>query len=107
MTRRDLVKGATATLAVGATLSSSPVGFAEKTDPGSTAPYDILRSPDNVTVFSGLDKPLELRRSSAEWRAGDTVIDLREHGAQVDLSLSAPSLRPTHVRLRWRGHLAT
>jgi alpha-galactosidase len=106
MTRRDLMRGVTASLALSASLSSSSMSRAERIEPSAAGTYDITSPPTNVTIFAGLNTPIQLQPFPDEWRAGDTVLVMDQHDAQTDLTLSAPSLRPTHVRLRWRGRLA-
>jgi alpha-galactosidase len=68
-------------------------------------PFPIEDPPDSVVVFRGLASRMDLQREGTEWRAGDTVVALRGAGTAQEITLSAPSIEPTHVRLRWNGSL--
>ncbi|MBW8745977.1 MAG: hypothetical protein JF584_00235, partial [Acidobacteria bacterium] len=95
MSRRDLILGATAS----ASLAAAPLR-AQSTKP--LLPFaDLRETPAQVTVFAGLENSRPLTRSGGEWRAGDLVVTFNKAQAGTVISLAAPSLAVTHLRLRW------
>jgi alpha-galactosidase len=68
-------------------------------------PFEIEREPDDAAVFCGIESRTDLTRRGEEWRAGDIVLQLSKDKAATSIVLSAPSIEPTHVRLRWKGSL--
>jgi alpha-galactosidase len=62
---------------------------------------DILRAPDFVTAFCGLDQPIQLSRSRMQWTGtGLLVATIPQHDG-LPISVSATTARPTHIHLRW------
>ncbi len=99
-TRRDLLRSA----AVSAAMAAVPVQ-AQRVSTNVGMPFDIDETPISVTIFCGLTSRIDLARHGDEWRAGDSVVLLKDEGSSRSIILSAPSIHPTHVRLRWRGTL--
>lgn len=70
-----------------------------KTAPSSF--LNILCVPDLVTAFCGLDQPMQLSRSGAQWSGtGLRVSTIAQHDS-LPVTVAATSARPTHVQLRW------
>lgn len=96
MSRRDLIMGA----ASAASLAAMPLQ-AQNVKP--SLPFaDLREAPAQVTGFAGLDNARTLTRSGSEWRSGDLVISLNSTRSGVVVSLAAPTLAVTHLRLRWQ-----
>jgi alpha-galactosidase len=95
LNRRDLILGATSA----ATISALPLR-AQSLKP--SLPFADLREPPaQITAFAGLDNARALIRSGSEWRSGDLVVMLDSTQTRVSVSLTAPALALTHLRLRW------
>jgi len=62
---------------------------------------DILRVPDSVTAFSGLNQSINLRRSTDRWENRDIRVTTTVHNASVDVRIAASDTELTHIRLRW------
>lgn len=66
---------------------------------------DILRNPDSVTVFCGLDQRAQLSSSGTRWSSqGLLVITAPEHD-HLSITVSATDVYPTHIQLRWRADI--
>ncbi|QEE30487.1 hypothetical protein FTW19_22370 [Terriglobus albidus] len=95
LSRRDLILGATAS----ASLAATPLR-AQSVKP--SLPFaDLRETPAQITAFAGLDNARPLTRSGSEWRAGDLVVTLDNSRTGTVVSLAAPSVAVTHLRLRW------
>lgn len=95
MNRRDLILGATSA----ASLATMPLR-AQSSKP--SLPFaDLNEAPAEISVFAGLDNTRPLTRSGSEWRSGDVVASLRNTQSGIAVSLTAPALAVTHLRLRW------
>jgi len=70
------------------------------TSPSSTY-INLLRQPGSVTAFAGLDHPIPLHRSGAEFAGGDVALAFTEQSATLSLRLSAQRTALTHIHLRW------
>jgi alpha-galactosidase len=102
-TRRELVAGLSrsgvATLAAGL---SVPTEIARPGDEAGTF-VQILRVPDLVTGFCGLDQPIPLSRSGAHWAGAGLQVTTDPSGEDLKITIAATTSRPTHVHLRWRA----
>ena len=96
LNRRDLILGATSS----ASLAALPLR-AQSVKP--SLPFvDLREAPAQITVFAGLDHARALTRSDGEWRSGDVAVMLDSTRPGVSVSLAAPALAVTHLRLRWQ-----
>lgn len=64
---------------------------------------DILRAPDFVTAFSGLDQPQQLGRSGTQWIGTGLLVNITPQHDRLPITIAATTARPTHVHLRWRA----
>ena len=64
---------------------------------------DILRTPDLVAAFAGLDRPIALQRSAGMWSGGGVQVRVDPHAGEMPIHLAAPDSQPTHVHLRWNA----
>ena len=96
LNRRNLILGG----ACAASVKALPlVAQARK----QTLPFvDLREAPASVTAYAGLESSRDLNHSGREWSSGDIVVALDDAQAGVIVSLAAPSLAITHLRLRWR-----
>jgi len=103
VSRRSFLGGVIAASAAGATAnpirsqSAQPHSSAE---PGAPL-LDILRVPDRVTAFAGLDHSATLTRAARAWQGNGIEIDFDPDGRQMPIAISSPSLALSHVHLRW------
>ncbi|UWZ83551.1 alpha-amylase family protein [Occallatibacter riparius] len=99
MNRRDLILGATSA----ASLAAMPLQAQSGSKP--SLPFaDLNEAPAQITIYAGLDNARPLTRSGGEWRSGDFAVTLANTQTGIAVSLSAPALAVTHLRLRW--HIA-
>jgi alpha-galactosidase len=102
MTRRDLLA---AVACSGLAVPSSPAFGRQRSagrPPGQAAAFvDILRPPDVVDAFNGLNEPVHLDRSGERWEGKGIAVRTEVQAAGLHVRISAPQSRPTHVHLRW------
>jgi alpha-galactosidase len=67
----------------------------------ATTFFDILRVPDFVTAFCGLDQPAQLRRTGDEWNGPGLLVTTAPEHSLLSIKVAATTARPTHVHLRW------
>ena len=106
VTRRSFLGRTLGAAAVGAVAGvSSQVEAKAVTAPEHAAPafLDVLRAPDSVTAFAGLDHPMVLSRAHTTWQASGIEVDFQPDGKQTPIRISAPGVSPTHVHVRWRA----
>jgi alpha-galactosidase len=108
ITRRELIAGLACSglgLPTGAAAARQSVGRRSPGERGRTF-LQIIRQPDSVTVFQGLDRPVQLSRLAAQWE--DRGVRLRNEVGRDGLRIyvSAPGIHPTHLRLRWNMAVA-
>ena len=99
LTRRKLLTSA-AGAGVAASLGTANVPLAALSE-SRNGFVDIERTPDSVTVFSGLDHPSRLERSANIWRHGGVRVRCEPEADGMPIYLSAPGTELTHVHLRW------
>jgi alpha-galactosidase len=96
LNRRDLIFGATSAVS----LTVMPLR-GESVKP--RLPFaDFREPPAQITAFAGLDNARVLTRSANEWRSGDLVVTLESIRSGIAVSVGAPALELTHLRLRWQ-----
>lgn len=102
MKRRKFLGSAGAALM----LAAAPA-WAEQTGGSMTRsmPFDLSQPPESVAVFAGPTSRLDLKRRGDEWSAGDTLVSLRKENMATSITVSAPSVQLTHIKLRWKGKL--
>jgi len=71
---------------------------------------DLMREPDGVRAFAGLEQPMRLERSASGWqgarRVTVTASVAHENGGTLKIQLASPELEVTHVHLRWNTAVA-
>ena len=73
-----------------------------QSSPGhASAQLDILRVPDRVIAFAGLDHTLPLSRSGNHWQTNGLEVEFEPDGKQTAIAITSPSRSLTHVHLRW------
>jgi alpha-galactosidase len=75
--------------------------------PHDSTYLDLMRSPDAVTVFSGLDQSFALDRSGPRFTGKDVVVTANVQESQCAITVAASSTRLTHLRLRWRSKVSS
>jgi len=89
-------------------------GMLAATGPGSAAPaevndrmrrdssfVEILRRPDSVSAFSGLDNPLPLHLDGSSFAARDVAVHVDVRTSELHIRLTATKTAPTHLHVRW------
>jgi alpha-galactosidase len=67
--------------------------------------FELVRLPDRVTAFAGLEHRVELARSGSRWTASGVEVETTVEAARMPVRLSAPGAALTHVHLRWNLHV--
>jgi alpha-galactosidase len=62
---------------------------------------ELLRTPDSVTAFSGIDNRLPLERNGGNFAARGVDVSLHAQATELRVSVTAPTTPLTHLRLRW------
>jgi len=101
-TRRNLLAGLACSglsLSSGAALGKSIASQSSRYR--DTAFLEIIREPDFVTAFLGLNQPLQLSRTAACWEASGIRVRTEAGRHDLPIYVAAPGRRPTHIHLRW------
>lgn len=105
LTRRSVLAGMASSGLVGLpvpTLHAAPASISKP----DAAFLDILRPPDSATVFLGLKDAVNLRRAGERWEARGIRATTFVRADSLAITLAAPGVEPTHVRLRWNLRVA-
>jgi alpha-galactosidase len=102
--RRSFLASVAAVTAVSAGANAQSAKLKSSSD-RSTPLLDILRVPDRVTAFTGLNGPLLLSRSGERWQAKSVAVEFELNSKQMAIAISSPSLALTHVHLRWSANV--
>ncbi len=62
---------------------------------------DILRAPDFVIAFCGLDQPKRLSRSGTQWTGTGLLVTIIPQPDRLPIAVATTTARPTHIQLRW------
>jgi alpha-galactosidase len=101
ITRRNLIAGLAASgLGAAATAAFPEKGLAAERP---VTFLEILRQPDSVTAFLGLDRAISLVRSGGQWEGGGVRVVTESEPKSLAIRLSAPAVQPTHLHLRWNA----
>ncbi len=66
-----------------------------------SALLEILRVPDRVTAFAGMNQPVALTQSSKSWQGNGIEVEFEPNDKQMPVAIASSSLALTHVHLRW------
>ena len=105
--RRDLILGLACS-----SLSTSSSGKLKKNSDsgrnssGARAFLEIIRQPDSVTGFQGLEQPLNLTRAADRWESKGMLVRVELAHQGLAIHVSARGIRPTHIRARWKTSVA-
>jgi alpha-galactosidase len=98
LTRRSFLGGVTASTALGAVDGVSAFAASKK----SSSYLELLRSPDSVTAYAGLENPVNLARSGSQWQASGVEVEAAPDAAKMTIRVSAPGMALTHIHVRWK-----
>lgn len=87
-----------------ATVAAGPIANAAPARKPATF-VDLLRSPDSVTAYSGLENPLSLQRSGPRFAAKNVAVEFIQRDAALEAHLVSPDLALTHLHARWRARI--
>ncbi len=104
-TRRDFLRGA-AISGVGLFPLAKLEASSQKSNlvyPNRLSATDVLRQPDAVVAYSGLQEPVKLLRHSASWDLADVSagLHLSPSGQELSIRVISPTTALTHLHLRW------
>lgn len=106
VSRRQLLGGLGATAATVCLTTESLSAQPKPTPSTGSAFIDILRHPENVTAYAGIDSPRTLQHHGDTWTAGDVSTRTTVESNTLNIQLTSPTLALTHLKLRWRGTLS-
>jgi hypothetical protein len=90
------------TLATGLIAATNVFGGTVSSARRRSTYIDLLRRPDSVTAFTGLNEHFDLAYSGGEFAARDVVVKVDENAAESRVMITASLSTLTHVHLRWR-----
>jgi alpha-galactosidase len=96
LTRRSFLGRAVASSLLGA-VTDAPAFAAAK----SSTYLEVLRLPNHVTAYAGLEQRMELSKSGPRWQASGVEIETAVQATRMPIHVSAPGVALTHVHLRW------
>jgi alpha-galactosidase len=79
-----------------------PMAASAQTGRGPDGYVDILRHPDSVTGFVE-NEAIPLARDGAHWSAKSISVRAEPQGAMLPVSIEAPEVELSRVRLRWKA----
>ena len=107
LNRRELIAGLTCTGMAAASgaelLHASPRQAKGDGDQGFV---DILRVPNFVTAFCGLNHRTELNRAGMRWSGSGLAVTTAAERDHLSITVSATHAQPTHIHLRWSADVA-
>jgi alpha-galactosidase len=103
ITRRSFLSqtAATGLIASSESFATAPNGAT----PESTY-IDLIRTPDIITAFSGLDDRIALERSGQRFAGKDVIVSTSLQEQECAISLSAPTIALTHIHIRWQSKVS-
>ena len=104
VTRRSFISGSLGVAALSMSGSLSLQGQSPTQTPkapGSPSFLEILRVPDSVVAYAGLEHRVPLSRTDTTWQASGVEVAFELRDGEMPIHISAPGLEPTHVHLRW------
>ena len=102
ISRRSFLGQTVATGMSAATVPASGAMAEVKNRPRRDSSFvEILRMPDSVTAFSGLDTHLPLQMDGRSFAARDIMVHVDVQSAELNLRLTAPATELTHIHVRW------
>jgi len=96
LTRRAFLGGATA-----AGVAAIPFSAATTTSPGASAALNLLRPPDRVAAYCGLQDGFALTLAGERWSGRGVVAETSPATAELRIRVTAPQDALTHLHLRW------
>jgi alpha-galactosidase len=107
ITRRGLVTGLASSGIAAAFGSNLLHAAAPASEDLPTSFIDILRTPDSVTAFLGLNDSVKLGRSSDEWSGRGIRVSTTPDAASLAIRVAAPDSQITHVLVRWNAKVVS
>ena len=104
-TRRTFLGGAAALCGTLATPRSAHASQASSKETHASSYFDVLRAPDSITGFSGIESPLPMNAQAGEWKYKDiqvtTAVAKTDAETELQIRLTSPKSSLTHLHLRW------
>jgi alpha-galactosidase len=104
VSRRSFLATVAAATAAGAAAAGQSTTL-QSASQHSSPLLDVLRAPDLVTAFAGLDRAVLLSRSANNWQGKGIEVQFEPEGQQMAIAISSPSLTLTHIHLRWSANV--
>ena len=110
LTRRAFLERVTAAGAGAVALPSIAAAQAtpgvQETRAHSSSYLDILRVPDLITAYSGLEHAVSLSRSAQRWTGQSVEVEAAPVNDELPIRISAPKDALTHLHLRWTASVS-
>src|SRR5271170_3636120 len=106
LTRRAFLERA---VTAGAGAASLPLTASAQNTPSArgSAFLNLLRVPDRVTAYSGLDDSFPLSRAAQRWTGRSVEVETSPLNDELPIRVSAPKDPLTHLHLRWNEAVPT
>ena len=101
LTRRAFLERATAASAGAVALPLAAGGQARRPHSDRSSYLDLLRVPDRITAYCGLEDSFSLVRSGERWTGRSVELTTSPTHDELAIGLSAPKDALTHLHLRW------
>ena len=103
-TRRSFLVQAGAAIAAG--FGALSVDAQQARAVRSSTYLDVLRQPDAVFAYSGLDHASSLVRTGSHWRGNSVEVETAEKQNELPIQVACPGSRLTHLHFRWRAEVS-
>jgi alpha-galactosidase len=108
ISRRSFLKKSVATGALATACGAAEiVAQTRVVTPRSSSYVELLRRPDSVTAFIGIDDRFSLQRDGNNFAARDVIITLGQTATELRVGLTSPKTALTRLHLRWLGPVDT
>ena len=104
VTRRSFVVQAGTAVVAGLKAFSADAQHAGAVRPSTY--LDVLRTPDAVFAYSGLDHASSLVRTESYWRGNTVEVETEERQHELSIQVVCPGSRLSHLHLRWRAEVS-
>jgi alpha-galactosidase len=96
VTRRSFLGRAAASSLLGAVAGAPALAEGK-----SSTYFELLRPPDHIAAYAGLENRSALTQSGSRWQARGIEVEAAPGTARMPIHVSAPGAALTHVHLRW------
>jgi alpha-galactosidase len=82
-------------------IARGQAGPAKAAIPSDSQYLNLLRAPDRITAYSGLENSFPLVKTGPRWSGRSVVVDAEPGNDELPIRISSPADALTHLHLRW------